>query len=73
MAEGAILEPSRHYGHALLNRTADAVAERKPRFNRIKRHSGSKTAIIIQIENIDKFTDRSRELSVLTSEVTYLF
>lgn len=53
-AEGAILEPTTHYGHALLNRTGDAIAKRIPTFQGMAT-SPSKVAAVIQVNDIEHF------------------
>lgn len=48
-AEGAILEPSAHYGHAILNRTSDAISGRTPSFQGMRRTAFASVAALVQI------------------------
>lgn len=60
-AEGAILEPTKHYGHALLNRTSDAIVKRNPTFQGMA-ISPSKTAVIIQVNDLDIFINNQKSI-----------
>lgn len=64
-AEGAILEPSTHYGHAVLNRTGDAISGRKPTFQDVKRSKSAVVAAAVQILDVNEINTYAKELKQL--------
>ncbi len=80
-AEGAILEPSRHYGSAVLNRTTEVLAKYStsevtssqfPAWS-IKRNQKTKLAVILHLYYIDRWDYVREKLQALGSTEYDLF
>lgn len=66
-AEGTVLEPTSHYGHAVLNRTGDAIAGRDPSFQNVKRTPNALAAIVIHVNAADEFMNNKNLIKVISS------
>lgn len=73
-AEGAILEPTQHYGHAVLTKTAEVLAEfSKHAVNRkyfprsgVVKSKNAQTAVVVHLYYPDKWPAIKRALEALT-------
>lgn len=68
-AEGAVLEPTMHFGHAVLNRSAEVIAKQSKAPGRqhfplygFKRHADTTTAVMVHLYYTDKWNDIEAKL-----------
>jgi lipopolysaccharide biosynthesis protein len=70
-AEGAVLEPTQHYGHAILNRTTEVLASYSKRGENefpkygIKKRPKAETAVVVHLYYPERWTEICKKLDSL--------